>query len=367
MTEGLDFTADWFSKPGDSVRSQMARRQITADRVAEHLDGGIVTLKGLLAGTTAVDERHARSLSVALGGTAGFWLRRQANYDEAMERAVDRTMDDDAEVSAWLQLQVPGDRPRGRMSAATRRVELRRRLSFFNVGTMDAWHARYGRICSDTLFRTSQAFESEDSAVLMWLRSGEIGTDVISTRPWNAGNLQDRLDEIRKLSQVRQPARFLPKLKTLCAEAGVAVVTKRAPERCRASGASRMVAPDKAMILLSFRGLSDDRFWFTVFHEIGHLLLHGARTFVDADMEELDQSEREANEFAARVIIPDNRVERFGNLTRNRDDVVRFSVETDVSPGLTVGQMQHRRMIGPTEMNYLKRFWKWPDLAAVLD
>ncbi|MGJ3629292.1 hypothetical protein AB5I41_24970 [Sphingomonas sp. MMS24-JH45] len=39
------------------------------------------------------------------------------------------------------------------------------------MGTIDAWQARYGRICSDTLFRTSQAFRSEDSAVLMWLRS----------------------------------------------------------------------------------------------------------------------------------------------------------------------------------------------------
>ncbi|MGJ3629293.1 ImmA/IrrE family metallo-endopeptidase [Sphingomonas sp. MMS24-JH45] len=109
-----------------------------------------------------------------------------------------------------------------------------------------------------------------------------------------------------------------------------------------------MVAPDKAMILLSFRGLSDDRFWFTVFHEIGHLVLHNAKMFVDADMDELDESERQANDFAARVIIPENRVERFEALPPTKEDVVRFSVETDVAPGLTVGQMQHREMIGRT-------------------
>lgn len=367
MTGNQDFTSDWFSKPGDSLRSMMVRRQVTAQHLSERLDGGVATLKGLLSGDVAIDEGHARVLAATLGGTASFWLRREASYREALERALDRVVADEGERAGWLQLRVPGTRPRGRMSLATQRAEVRRRLAFFNVGTLDAWNARYGRVCSDTLFRTSQAFESEDNAVLMWLRSGELGADLVDTRPWNAGNLQDRMDEIRKLSQVRKPERFLPKLKTLCAEAGVAVVTKRAPDKCRASGASRMVAPDKAMILLSFRGLSDDRFWFTVFHEIGHLLLHGAETFVDADMEELDESEREANEFAARVIIPENRIERFEQLPPVRDEVVRFSVETDVSPGLTVGQMQHREMIGRTDLNYLKRFWKWRDLEVLLD
>lgn len=365
--EEQGFTPDWFSKPGDSLRSLMARRRVTARDLAERVDGGMTTLKGLLAGSIAIDAAIARSLVDVLGGTDSFWMRRQANYDAALERALERATADPHEAEAWLRLQVPGDRPRGRLSDDRRRAEVRRRLAFFNVGTIDAWQARYGRICSDTLFRTSQAFRSEDTAVLMWLRSGELGADLVDTRPWNAGNLQDRIEEIRKLSQVRQPERFLPKLRTLCAEAGVAVVTKRAPDKCRASGASRMVSPDKAMILLSFRGLSDDRFWFTVFHEIGHLVLHNAKTFVDADMDELDESERQANDFAARVIIPENRVERFEALPPTKEDVVRFSVETDVAPGLTVGQMQHREMIGRTDLNYLKRFWKWRDLEAVLD
>lgn len=278
-----------------------------------------------------------------------------------------RAMRDAAETMAWLSLRIPGERPKGRLSEERRRSEVRRRLSFFNVGTFSAWQARYGCIASGTLFRTTQAFKSEESAVLMWLRSGELGADLVTTRPWNPGNLHDRLQDIRALSRVRQPERFLPKLKTLCAEAGVAVVTKRAPEGCRASGASRMVASDKAMILLSFRGLSDDKFWFTVFHELGHLILHNARTFLDADMEELDESEREANEFAANLIIPDHKTEEFDRLSPNRNEVIRFSVEADVAPGLTVGQMQHRDMIPKTELNYLKRHWRWPQLEALLD
>jgi Zn-dependent peptidase ImmA (M78 family) len=196
---------------------------------------------------------------------------------------------------------------------------------------------------------------------------GELSADLVDTRNWSPGNLQDRLDEIRKLSKLKDPGRFLPKLKTLCAEAGVAVVAKRAPQGCAASGASRMVGPDKAMILLSFRGLSDDKFWFTVFHEIGHLVLHGACTFIDADMDDVDEVEREANHFASRCIVPERNADEFEQLEPAREEVLRFSVRTGVAPGLTVGQMQHRKVIRQDQMNYLKRRWKWDQIDEVLD
>lgn len=367
MTNGHEFKPDWFSKPGDSLRALMVRRGVSAQSVADRLEGGMETLRGLLNGSLDLDGDHASTLSDSLGGTTSFWLKRQANYEEALERALGRAMADADESAAWMTLRVPGPKPRGRLGEDRRRDEVRRRLAFYNVGTMSAWQARYGRICSETLFRTTDAFTSDDGAVLMWLRNGELGADLVDTRPWNPGNLQDRLKAIKSLSRIRHPELFLPKLRTLCAEAGVAVVTKRAPEGCRASGASRMVAPDKAMVLLSFRGLSDDKFWFTLFHELGHLVLHGARTFLDVDMEDHNDSEREANEFAARLIVPEHREGDFRRLSPTKDDVIRFSVAGDVAPGLTVGQMQHRRMIDHKQLDYLKRRWKWEQLKSFVE
>lgn len=367
MKQALEFTPDWFSKPGDSLRALMLRKSIDAQDVARHLDGGMNTLRGLLDGSNPIDDGHAGVLAGSVGGTISFWLKRQEQYEVALERAVDRATA--VEADEWLLLPVPGEKPRGRMTQEKMRDEVRRRLRFFNVGTIDAWQARYGKICKSTMFRTSAAYDSDYGAVLMWLRDGELSSDLVSTKPWNAGNLEDRLDNIRKLSKLRHPEDFLPKLKTLCAEAGVAVVAKRTPPKCRASGASRLVAPDKAMVLLSFRGLSDDKFWFTVFHELGHLILHGAKTFVDSDMhgDDLDECENEANEFASRMIVPEQRVEEFRSLPIDRTKMLRFSGKVGVSIGLLVGQMQHRKMIRPDQMNYLKRHWKWDELAAVMD
>jgi Zn-dependent peptidase ImmA (M78 family) len=106
-----------------------------------------------------------------------------------------------------------------------------------------------------------------------------------------------------------------------------------------------------------------------VFHEIGHLILHGAKTFVDSDMgkNDVNESEREANEFASDLIVPTARKEEFKHLAAEKYEVTRFSVSVGVSPGLTVGQMQHRDMIKPDQLNYLKRRWQWDELAEVMD
>jgi Zn-dependent peptidase ImmA (M78 family) len=147
----------------------------------------------------------------------------------------------------------------------------------------------------------------------------------------------------------------------------VAVVIVKTPQGCHASGASRLVASDKAMILLSFRHRADDQFRFTVFHEIGHLVLHGANTFVDADGTPETDAEREANDFASRTIVPENRFSEFIALPSDKDAVVRFSVSLGISAGLTVGQMQYRRMIPYSRLNALKRYWKWSDIEPALN
>jgi Zn-dependent peptidase ImmA (M78 family)/plasmid maintenance system antidote protein VapI len=345
----------------------MQRRGMAPREIADRLPGGMAALRALLEGSRPIQAEEAGTLANTLGGTTTFWLKRQSDYDGALNRAVDRAFATEAED--WLLIPVPGACPRGRMSDDTRRDEVRRRLAFFNVGTIAAWETRYGRIRSETLFRTSQAFTSDDHAVLMWLRQGELAADMVSTQPLHVENLLDRMGAIRKLSLVRRPELFLPKLRSLCAEVGVAVVLQRAPRGCRASGASRMVTSDKAMILLGFRGLSDDRFWFTVFHELGHVVLHRAQTFVDSDIdaEAQDEPEQEANEFASRCIIPENREDEFERLSAVKDAVLRFSVSAGVAPGLTVGQMQHRGLIRRDQMNYLKRHWRWNDLAVLFD
>lgn len=352
--------ADWFSKPGDAICALMHRRGVTSDDLAGRLEGGLNEVRGLLEGNIRIDARSCDVLSELLGGSSSFWLKRQTNFDQALERAVTSAAE---HPDDWL-INVPMPRLPGRRSASPEAVreELRRRMLFYSVPTLTSWEQRYGRVCTDTHFRRSLSFVPLDSAVLFWLRRGEIEADLVPTQSWSPARLRERLEQIRRLTKINHPARFLPKLRAICAEAGVAVVVVKTPKGCHASGATRLVSANKAMILLSFRHRSDDQFWFTVFHEIGHLLLHGADTFVDSDETPSDELEQQANDFARQCIIPSEREPEFRQLKAEREAIIRFSVTAGISPGLTIGQMQHRKMIEHSQMNFLKRRWAWEDI-----
>jgi Zn-dependent peptidase ImmA (M78 family) len=159
----------------------------------------------------------------------------------------------------------------------------------------------------------------------------------------------------------------IPRLRALCAEVGIAIVFLHAPAGCRSSGATRFLSSTKAIIVLSFRHLSDDQFWFSFFHEIGHLLLHGDRsTFIDGDAADMTEKEREANAFSESLLVPQDRQEELARLRTRARDVIKFAVSVGTSPGIVVGQMQHRRMIGPQQLNFLKRRYGWDEIQAAV-
>jgi HTH-type transcriptional regulator / antitoxin HigA len=363
-SEQQEFVPNWFSNPADSLLALIGRRGVPIEVLASAVDGGIDTIRGLVMGTHAIDNSLANSLSAAVGGSPTFWLRRQANYERALDLTLHRALD---ELDDWLErVPVPGGGPRGRLSEAQKKAELRKRLAFYGVNSLRAWHMRYGRERDKTQFRTSRTFSSSDGSVSLWLRQGELEAALTTTKHWNPRRLNALLGQILKLSRIRKPDRFLPKLKFLGAEAGVAIIVIKAPNGCRVSGASRLVAPNKAMVLLSFRHLSDDHFWFTLLHEFGHLVLHDAETFVDTDDTYVDAREREANEFAESAIIPPSRWEEFVNLHYDMTSVIRFSVSLGIAPGLVVGQLQHRGAIPRDQLNFLKRRWTWAEIESAL-
>ena len=170
------------------------------------------------------------------------------------------------------------------------------------------------------------------------------------------------LPRLRALTRQKDPQVFVPRLRECCAENGVAVSVVRVPTGCRTSGATRFLSTDRALLLLSFRYLTDDHFWFTFFHECGHLLLHGQHElFLEGTATKIAAKEHEANEFAARTLIPVELQSALLALPPDWRQVIRFAKQVGVSPGIVVGQMQHHRKIRRNQLNSLKRRYSWQE------
>ncbi len=233
-------------------------------------------------------------------------------------------------------------------------------LRFFGVPTVAAWRETYGDILQTISFRTSSSFPSLPGAVAAWIRRAVHEVSAMECKPWDGDAFASALSGFRQLTRVKEPQGFLPELRERCANFGVAVVVLRAPRNCRASGATCILPRKQRLLLLSFRHLSDDHFWFSFFHEAAHLVLHPEESLF---LEGLDiahtAEEAEANSFAANVLIPPRFQAELRQLPANGRRVMRFARDTGVSPGIVAGQLQHVGLIQHNQLNNLKRRYRW--------
>lgn len=367
MSEIATFQPDWFSKPGDTLLSLMEERELSAETLANQLGCRPSTISGLLAGTGSIDQNLADSLARHVGGTASFWLARQSKYLAALARIADAVPDDVG--AAWVKQFPHSDiASYGWVQKGIERKNLMAAyLAYFGVNSPKEWADRYATYTKDTAFRTSPTYQSNLGAISAWLRQGEIEASAQHCRSWSPERLRQALPELRVLAKTKNLSYLLPRLRDICAECGVAVVFVRAPKGCRASGATRFVSSTKAMVILSFRYLSDDHFWFTFFHELGHVLLHNAKlTFIDGEIGMSDDAEKEADRFSADVLIPPSRRDEMMDLKPRREAIIRFAYSIGVAPGVVVGQMQHAKAIQPNRLNGLKRRFDWDEISAAL-
>jgi len=355
MRRSEAFCPDWVSAPGDTIGDALREQDISVAEFANRMGQTIEQAKSLLSGGLPITIAMARKLEAVIGGSVEFWMSRDFNYRQPSPNA-------EANDNTWLRTLPFADMVRfGWLKPEPKRnEELAACLRFFGVSNVAAWHRSYAALEKRFSFRTSSSFESNPAAVAAWLRQGEIEAAAIKCAPWSAAAFQRSFDSIRLLIREKDPTEFVPILRKVCAESGVAVTTVRSPKSCRASGATRFVAKDKALLLLSFRFLSDDQFWFSFFHEAGHLLLHSRQeVFIEGIEHPNSDAEHQANEFAARILIPEELKLEFLSLRARRFELARFARKIGVSPGIVVGQLQHYGKIRKDHFNGLKRRYRW--------
>ena len=278
MTKDEIFQPNWISAPGETIADILEERDLSLAQFARRMDCRREFANELLTGREEITATIARRLEVILGGSASFWITRESQYRADAVRLNRGSQPSAAEE--WLQEIPLKDMINfGWIKPASYSTPDKEKacLNFFQVLDVRTWHQKYRGALEMAVFRTSPSFDSQPGAVAAWLRQGEVEAESIDCEPWDAQRLRRALSNIRPLTRQKHPSLFLPELRKQCAECGVAVAIVRAPTGCRASGATRFVSTNKALLLLSFRYLSDDHFWFTFFHEAGHLFLHGQK------------------------------------------------------------------------------------------
>ena len=349
-----EFTPDYAVHPGDYLEEVLEARQISKNDFAQRCELSPKTVSQIINGHSTFSSDVALRFETVLGISAGIWMNLVASCQLHQARE-----EEEARLKSWSewadQFPLADLRKHGVIGRKDSRGEwVRRLLSFFSVSSPEAWEQVYGRPAA--AYRTSQSLEASRFALATWLRLAEEQAAQVTTQHYDAARLRDAVDEIRSLTR-EDPEVFVPQIRRLCAGAGVALVFVPNVKGARLSGATQWLSSTKAMVAQSLRHRSDDHFWFTLFHELGHVLLHGKKSvFVDQPNGGDSQQEQEANRFARDHLVPRKRyAELVSRGSLYPDEIAEFAEELEIAPGIVAGMLQHDGKLPFNWGNRLKR------------
>ena len=340
------FAPDWVSPPGDSILEIIEEREWTQAELAKRLGFSCKHINQLIKGKVPLTEDAALRLERVLGSNMAFWLAREAKYRERCARLA--AVEQHTAWAAWLdllplkELMAAGAIRKCRIDAAAKPGLVEQCLQFFGVASPDDWRAHYGTM--QAAFRRGRVEQSDIGAISAWLRLGEQAVEQLDGPRFDRAGFISALTEIRTLTQL-EPADFEPRLRTLFHQAGVAFVLVPAIPKAHVSGVARWLNAHRPLIQLSLYGKTNDKFWFTLFHEAAHILLHSSEK-KSVYLDDLRGSrsdaveEREANDWARDFLIAPEWGAQL-SLLRSEQSILDFAQQINIHPGIVVGRLQH--------------------------
>jgi HTH-type transcriptional regulator / antitoxin HigA len=279
-----EYHPDSVSSPGETLLETLETIDMSQVELAKRMGRPVKTINEIIQKKTAITVETALQLEHVLHIPASFWLKREQHYRESLARLAEEQRL--AGWVAWLQ-QFPIQEMvrRGWIpSCTTESQQVLAVLRFFGVASPEAWQDVWEYKIG--MYRKATTLESGFGAVTAWLRSGEIAAQKIETVPYQAGAFRDVLKRMRALT-MNPVSSFQEELVRLCASAGVAVVFVRELPEIRIYGATQWLTSSKALLQLNLCDQTNDRIWFTFFHEADHILHHRKRqVFLEIEQKE---------------------------------------------------------------------------------
>jgi addiction module HigA family antidote len=332
------------SPPGDTILETIEYIKMSQAELADRLGKTAPKVHDLITGKEPITYNTALQLEKVLGIDAQFWLNREMNYRTKLARIEQEEVLEEAKE--WLSQQpIKELRQCGYIKADKREAAMvAEALEFYGVVNTQKWHSRYINDYATTAYRKSEAHQTVLGSMAAWLRIGELEMQKLQLPEYDKDAFKNVLEEAKKLVAAH-PDDFAKQLQQRCAKAGVAIVYTMCLPKAPVSGATRWFRTNP-LIQLTDRHKTNDHFWFTFYHEAGHVLLHGKKEIFLEDFEGYKpdkQKEDEANAFAAKQLLPQKAIDDLPH-SFTEQDIIAIAEKYKTHPAIVLGRVQHLKM-----------------------
>jgi HTH-type transcriptional regulator / antitoxin HigA len=353
--ERLPWTPEWALPPGEVLAEALEELGMSQAELARRTARPMKTISEIVTGKATITNETALQLELVLGVPASLWLGLEARYRESLARR--RASEQFQGYVDWSRrFPLPDLIRHGLIPDGSDVERARSMLEYFRVSSPSGWEQHWGRLSAS--YRLSRTASVSPHALTAWLRWGEIEAGSLTTGRFSATRLGEVLVEAKPLSRevIFESARR--SLVALFGSAGVSLVVLPTLQGAPASGAVVWLSGSRPAILISMRFLTDDQFWFSLYHEAGHILTgrKGEDVVEEVAPTVIGTDEDRANAIARERLVPAEALDQFlARKTLTSSAVREFARALGVAPGLVVGRLQHDGHVPHRSMNQLKR------------
>lgn len=334
--------------PGYYIKEYIDDLGISQEEFAIRLGTTPKNISILLRGEQSLSVDIAAKLSRMLGTSVKFWLNLQSEYDALMvefneieELSKEREVFNVVNYSYFIKFFNLPDLKR---KINEQIIKVR---EFLKVSSLTVFQ----RTEIGVNFRSANLDIFPDNIVkanIMVQIASNIALDLKDTPKYNSKKFLETIEYALTLTEKHNE--FYHLIKDRLFECGVNLVVLPNITGSKVNGATRKIG-NKMLIMINDRKNETDSFWFTLFHEFGHLVKS------DYGISYTDHKEDDADRFAADKLIDPIKYEDFikkGIFTR--ESIIEFAKYISRDPGIVVGRLQNDKLIrfGDYKMNSLK-------------
>lgn len=336
--------------PGYYIADVIEDMGISHAEFAVRLGTNAKTLSYLLNGQANITNDLAKKLSAMMGTSPDVWLNLQNAYDRKL-----------------IEIQMAKDFDK--QAQIARLIDYKYFIEVAGLPATKATDEKIAHLCSwlkvsdlrillrpDFLvnYRTGTSYVNEKNIInsRAWIQTAISISHGVETKPYDGEKLKAYLPELRSMT-VQSPDVFVPRMREIFAECGVAFVLLPNLKNSGVNGAVKWINDERVVLAMNNRRLDADIFWFSLFHEIRHVLQRKTKTvfisYGEKEIQEINEKlEEDADIFATNYLIPASAFRRFAPNKYTTDaDIVAFAKSIGVHPGIVAGRLQHEGILLP--------------------
>ena len=345
----IGISRDLIIHPGETIADVLEDRGITQAELASRAGVSPAYVSNVIAGKKGISANFAMGLEYALGVPKSFWLNLQANYEaELLEVNEEQTItDEERKVREDLKDIVKYLRKQGKMLIGENKDEsilsLRKVLQISNITNLK-------EMIPTGAFRMAGNAAVNPNVLGAWIRLCQLaGNDKTISAKFEKKYTNDLIQEIKSIMCCKN-AELQRDLKNVMEKYGIDFSVVKNFRGAPVHGYISQKNDGIYQMVLTIRGAFADIFWFSLFHEIGHIV----NGDIGKNLKFLDygndyDKELAADLFASNMLLSPESYKAF--IQRNDfsiEAICRYAESQHVMPYIVIGRLQKEKYLAYT-------------------